>query len=53
MRNAIFLIFAVILLFVWVAGWAMFHLAGGAIHLLLVLAVISFIAHFLLGRRAV
>ncbi len=53
MRNALFLVLALILLFVWVAGWAMFHLAGGAIHVLLVLAVISFIAHFLRGRTAV
>ena len=53
LRNAILLIFFFLLLFVWVLGWAVFHLASGAIHLLLVLAVIVLIAHFFRGRRAV
>jgi len=52
-RNAILLILFFVLLFAWILGWAAFHLAGGAIHLLLVLAVIVLIAHFFRGRRTV
>ena len=48
-----FLVLFFILLVVWLLGWAAFHVAGGLIHLLLILAVISIVAHFLRGRRAV
>ena len=48
-----FLILFFILLIVWLVGFAAFHLAGGFIHLLLILAVISIIAHFFRGRSAV
>jgi hypothetical protein len=42
---------AFIVLFVaWALGWFVFHLAGGLIHLLLVVAVISLVVHFLRGR---
>jgi hypothetical protein len=43
----------VILLILWALGFFAFHVAGGLIHLLIVLAVISFIVHLLTGRRAV
>ncbi len=43
----------IVLLIIWVLGWAAFHIAGGFIHLLLILAVISLILHFVRGRRAV
>jgi hypothetical protein len=46
------LILFFVLLFVWITAWAAFHVAGGLIHLLLVLAVISLIVHFVAGRRA-
>jgi hypothetical protein len=42
-----------ILLVIWLLAWAAFHVAGGFIHILLILAVISIIAHFFRGRRAV
>jgi hypothetical protein len=42
-----------ILLVIWVLAWAAFHVAGGAIHLLLILAVISLVVHLFRGRRAV
>lgn len=49
--------FFVILFFILVAGWllawGMYHVAGGAIHLLLIIAVISLLVHFMRGRRAV
>lgn len=34
---------AVILLVLWLVGWLGFHLLGGVIHILLVLAIIMFI----------
>ena len=40
----------VLLLLFWVLGFA-FHVAGGLIHLLLVLALISIIWHLIAGRR--
>ncbi|MEP6822013.1 MAG: lmo0937 family membrane protein [Chthoniobacterales bacterium] len=43
------LILAVILLLFWVGGFA-FHVAGGLIHILIVIAVILFILHFIRGR---
>jgi hypothetical protein len=47
-----FLIMAVILAVAWVLGWAAFHIAGGLIHLLLIVAVVSLIVHFVQGRAA-
>lgn len=43
------LIIAVLLLLFWVGGFA-FHIAGGLIHILIVIAVIMFILHFVRGR---
>lgn len=51
--EIMFLVLFFILLVVWILGWAAFHVAGGLIHLLLILAVISIIVHFVRGRRAV
>ena len=48
-----FLILFVVLLVIWLLGFAAFHVAGGFIHLLLLLAVIAIIIHFVTGRRAV
>jgi hypothetical protein len=42
----------VVLLIAWVLGWTVFHVAGGLIHLLLIIAVISLILHFVRGGRA-
>lgn len=46
-------IIAAILIILWLLGFFAFHVAGGLIHLLLVLAVIAIIVHFVMGRRAV
>ena len=43
----------VILLILWALGFFAFHVAGGLIHLLIVLAVIAFIVHLFTGRRAI
>ena len=42
---------AVILIVAWIFGFAVFHVAGGLIHLLIVLAIISFVWHLFSGRR--
>jgi hypothetical protein len=42
----------VILLILWLLGFFAFHVAGGLIHLLLVLALIVFVVQLIRGRRA-
>ena len=42
----------VILLVLWLLGFAAFHVAGGLIHILLVIAVIVLVVQLLSGRRA-
>ena len=48
-----FAILAIIFLVAWALGFAVFHVAGGLIHLLLVIALISFIWHLFSGRKTV
>ncbi len=45
-----FLMLFVILLVMWLLGFFAFHVAGGLIHLLIVIAVISLVFHFVRGR---
>jgi Family of unknown function (DUF5670) len=52
-RDFVFLVLFFILLGIWAAGWLAFHIAGGLIHLLLILAVVFLIAHAIRGRRPV
>ena len=42
-----FLALFVILLVLWLLGFLAFHVAGGFIHLLIVIAVICLVVHFL------
>ena len=44
---------AVILLILWLLGFSVFHVAGGLIHLLLVIAVIVIIYRLITGRKPV
>ena len=46
-------VLAVILLVAWILGLGVFHVAGGMIHLLLLVAVVSILWHFISGRRTV
>jgi hypothetical protein len=46
-----FLAAAVVLFVLWLLGFRAFHIAGAFIHILLVLAVIAIIWHFVAGRR--
>jgi hypothetical protein len=44
---------AALLVVAWLLGWGVFHVAGGLIHILLVVAVVVFLFNFISGRRAV
>jgi Family of unknown function (DUF5670) len=48
-----FLVIAIVLLLAWAGGFLMFHVASALIHLLLVLAVLSLLFHFITGQRTV
>ncbi len=50
MFFSLFLVAFVILLVVWALGAFAFHAAGGLIHVVLVVAAISLIVHFVRGR---
>jgi hypothetical protein len=50
MFVSLFLISAIVLFVVWVLGWLVFHVAGGLIHVLLVVAIVTLIVHFVRGR---
>jgi len=43
---------AAVLHVLWLLGFIAFHVTFGAIHLLLVIAFVLFVAHFLTGRKA-
>jgi hypothetical protein len=47
-----FLILAIVLLMVWGVGSLVFHAVGAMIHLLLILALVSVIVHFVRGGRS-
>jgi uncharacterized protein DUF5670 len=40
----------VILILLWLSGWLAFHVAGGLIHLLLVVALIILVYNLVTGR---
>jgi hypothetical protein len=44
---------AIILLVLWALGFVAFHVGGGLIHLLLVVALVLFIVRLVQGRRVV
>lgn len=46
-------IIAAVLVVLWLLGFFAFHVAGGLIHLLLVIAVVMIVLHFITGRRTV
>ncbi len=45
----LFLILFVVLLLAWIFGFVVFHVAGAALHLLLILAIIALVIHFVRG----
>jgi uncharacterized protein DUF5670 len=44
---------ALVLFILWILGFGVFHVAGGLIHLLLVLAVVAIVWNLIAGRRTV
>jgi len=53
LTDSIFLVLFFVLLICWAVAWAAFHIAGGVIHILLIIALISLVMHFVVrGRRA-
>jgi hypothetical protein len=46
------LMIGIVLFVIWILSFAAFHITAGLIHLLLIFAVISIIAHLVTGRRA-
>jgi len=46
-------IIAGVLVVLWLLGFFAFHVAGGLIHLLLVIAVIMIVLNFVTGRKTV
>jgi uncharacterized protein DUF5670 len=50
---SIFTVLFIVLLLAWILGWGVFHVASGLIHILLIVAVISLILHFVRGARTV
>jgi hypothetical protein len=51
LRDSLFLVLFFVLLAVWLVSWAAFHIAGGFIHIILVIAIISLIVHFVRRSR--
>jgi hypothetical protein len=47
----VFVILFILLLLAWVFSWAVFHVASALIHILLIVAVISLILHFVRRSR--
>jgi hypothetical protein len=48
-----FLTIGVVLIVLWALGFFAFHVTGGVIHVLLVIALIAVVWHFVTGRRVV
>jgi hypothetical protein len=45
------LFLAIVLALAWIAGFGLFHVASGAIHVLIILALVSVAAHLIHDRR--
>ena len=45
-------ILALILVVLWLLGFFAFHITAGAIHIILVIALVLVVLHFLRGRRS-
>jgi hypothetical protein len=46
-----FIAFAVILGLAWILGFGVFHVASAAIHVLVLLAIVSVALHFVRGQK--
>jgi len=50
--NVMLMALAIILAIAWLLGFGVFHVASAALHILIILAVVALIAHFVSGRSA-
>jgi hypothetical protein len=50
--GPMFLILAIILGLAWITGFGIFHVASAAIHVLIVLAIISVLLHVVRGKKS-
>jgi len=46
-----FIALAVILALAWILGFGVFHVASAAVHVLVVLAIVAVIVHFVRGQK--
>ena len=46
MRDFLFLGLAILFFAVWLFAWLAFHIAGGLIHILLVIGIVALVIHF-------
>ncbi|HEX3880599.1 MAG TPA: hypothetical protein VHW24_26640 [Bryobacteraceae bacterium] len=53
LRDMIFLFLFFVMVVIWLVAWAAMHITAGGIHVLLLLAVIFLVMHFVSGRRTV
>jgi hypothetical protein len=51
-RWRMFLILGVVLVVLWIGAFFVLHVSSFLIHLLIIFAVISFIMHFVAGKKA-
>jgi hypothetical protein len=49
-EESMLIALAVILAVAWLLGFSVFHVASAAIHVLIVLAVVALVVHFVQGR---
>jgi hypothetical protein len=47
-----FMMLFMVLVVMWLLGFFAFHVAGGLIHILLIIGLISLVMHFVTGRSA-
>jgi hypothetical protein len=50
-RDFLFLVLFFFFLAIWLVSWLAFHVAGGFIHLLLIVAIISLVLHLFRGSK--
>jgi Family of unknown function (DUF5670) len=51
MLGTLLWVIVVILVVLWLLGWLAFHIGGGLIHILIVVAVIVLLYNLFVGRR--
>lgn len=47
-----YIIAFIVLMIAWICGWIVFHVTSGFIYILLAMAVVALVLHFVRGRHA-